>query len=105
MTGDERAHLREIRAARALEILELALHAAHLATRGLDDALRFGLRLADDEPRLALGLLARLLAHLLRGDERLVQRAIALAEGAELLVERARLLVEVLIDAREAFHL
>jgi len=105
MARDERAHLREVRATRALERLQLVLHLAHFGARRFDVPLAFCLRFADDEGRLALRLLARLLPHLLRGDERLVQRAVALAERAQLLVEGARLLVQILVHACQALHL
>jgi hypothetical protein len=64
-----------------------------------------GPRLAPDQLRVALGLLARVGAQLLRGDERVVQRAIALAERAQLLVEVARLLLQLLIDAHQPLEL
>jgi hypothetical protein len=41
----------------------------------------------------------------LRADQRIVERLVALAEGAELLVEPARLGVELLALAREALEL
>ena len=52
-----------------------------------------------------LRLLADLAAQLLRRDERLVDRLVALAERAQLLVEAARLRVEILIDARQPLEL
>src|SRR6185437_10218490 len=51
------------------------------------------------------GLLANLAAELLRRDERFVDRLVALAKGAELLVKAARFVVEVLVDAREPLQL
>ena len=52
-----------------------------------------------------LRLLADLAAQLLRGDERFVDRLVALAERAQLLVKAARLGVEILVDARQPLEL
>ena len=50
-------------------------------------------------------LLADLAAKLLRRDERVVDRLVALAKRAQLLVKAARLGVEILIDSRQALEL
>ena len=62
-------------------------------------------RLAQDELRLALRLLADLAAQLLRADERVVERLVALAKRAQLLVEALRLGVELLGLARQPLEL
>ena len=95
----------EVRSARPVETVELFLHAAHVGLRGLDDALPFRLRLTDDELRLALGLLADLATQLLRRHQRIVERLVALAECAQLLVKAPRLGVEILIDSGQTLHL
>src|SRR5215208_1573217 len=102
---DERAEMRDVDALGALQRVQVARDAARLGVRGTDDPLPLRLRLADDELRLALGRLAGLGAELLRGDQRLAQRLVPLAERAELLVEVARLLLEVLVHARQPLHL
>jgi hypothetical protein len=63
------------------------------------------LRLTHDELRFALGLLADFAAQLLRADQGVVQRLVAVAKGLQLLVEAARFLVEFLIGARQSLDL
>ena len=90
-----RAHLREVGAARALERVDLDLKAAHVDARLVKQAFALGTRLAQDQLRLAVGLLPGFGAQLLRGNERVVERLVALAERAELLVESLRLGLEL----------
>src|SRR5205823_5117041 len=101
----ERPHLCQICPSRAVEIIKLFLHAPHIGFGGLDDSLALPLRLAKNQLCLALCLLADFTAQLLRRDQRIVQRLVALAERPQLLVKATRLRIEVLIDARQAFHL
>ena len=99
---DQHAHLREIRAPRAIERRDLILDAADFGARLVEHPLGFRARFAHDQLRLLLRLLADLAAQLLRRDERVVDRLVALAKRAQLLVEAARLRLEILVDARRA---
>ena len=99
------AKLREMAAARALELRDVRLELPDLVAAALQISLRLGARLAEDELRLALRLLADLAAKLLRAHERVVQRLVALAERAELLVKALRLRLELLGLARQPLEL
>ena len=69
--------------------------APYFSANFLEQPLSLALCLAHDQHRLALGLLLRLLAQLLRRDEGVIQRAIALPEG-----ERRRMLESVRASVR-----
>ena len=73
MARDQHPHLRQVRAPRPIEIVQLLFHSPDLGFCRLDDPLRLGLCLAQDELRLPLGLLPNFAAKLLRGDERIVR--------------------------------
>ena len=88
-----------------LESRHTLLHAANLAARVLDDTVRLGAGLSDDELSLLVGLLADVAAELLRRDQCLVDRFVAFAERAELLVEAFCFGFELLVEARQAFQL
>ena len=105
LTLGDQSQLREVRAARSFERLELILHAANLRARLVDDSLGVGLRLAKNERRFLVRLLLDVCAQLLRGDERFVDGLVALAKCAKLLVESARLRVEILVQSRETLEL
>ena len=92
-------------AARLLEPDHVGLELASIVSNAVELALALRTRLAQDELRLSLGLLANFGAQLLRGHERLVERLVALAERAQLLVESARLGVELLIHPRQTLEL
>src|SRR5215831_10175350 len=88
-----------------LETRDAFLHPADFAARLLDDAVRLGPCLPDDELPFLVGLLADVAAELLRGDQCLVDRLVPLAERAELLVEALGFGLELLVEARQAFQL
>ena len=63
---DHHAQLREVVRGAPLQLAMCVLETADLAAAALEDALALGARLAQDQLRLALGLLADLAAQLLR---------------------------------------
>src|SRR5581483_741902 len=71
----------------------------------LHDPLPFRSRLAQDKLGLPLRLLPDLRPELLRRDQRVVQRLVALAKDAKLLVEPPRPRLEILTLAREPLKL
>src|SRR5262249_21978868 len=81
------------------------LDTPHLGARLVEEA--FGLRacLADDELPFLFGLLPDLVAQLLRGDQRVIDRLVSFTKRSELFVKPARLGVEILIDARQPLEL
>jgi hypothetical protein len=112
----QQAELREIGAVRPVERGDLLLDAPLLAAQLLGalasavdrvapDLIALGPRLAPDQLGLALGLLLGLVPELLRRDQRLVEGAVAIAERAQLLVEVAGLLVELLVQTRQTLEL
>ena len=83
----------------------MVVQVADLIPAPLEDLLGFAARLTKDQLRLALRLLADLAAKLLRTDQRVVERLVALAERAELLVKSLLLRLELLSLARQALEL
>src|SRR5690606_9666710 len=78
---------------------------AHSGPRWVDDAIAFGARLAQDELRLTIGLLADLRAQLLRGHQRIVQRLVPVAIGAQLLDRRLVLAIQLVVEADQPLQL
>src|SRR6476661_4638961 len=101
---DHRPELRQVRTPRAYQALDLILEAAGFGTDGLEVALDLCSRLAHHELRLAIRLFTNLRPKLLRRDERVVERLVALAERAKLLHGPLRFLLELLIRAAEPLH-
>ena len=83
----------------------MVVQVANLIPAPLENLLRFPARLAKDELRLTLGLLADLPAKLLGADERVVERLVALPERTKLLVKSLRLRLELLRLPRQALQL
>src|ERR1700736_1748291 len=94
-----------MRAARAIELDEMRLDLAHFGPRRLDLLLADDARFAHDELGLALRRLPDLLAQLLRAHQRVVERFVPIAKGAQLLVEPLGLGVQLDRLLREALEL
>ena len=97
--------LRQVAPTPAPERMHLFLTAAQLVAHPLQELVRLGLRLTYNQLRLALRLRLDVGAQLLRTDQRFVERRIAIAKHLQLLVLVARLLLELLVGARQALQL
>ena len=91
--------------ARPLQGIELGAELADIGPRGLEKLFSFRARLAKDQLRLAIGLLARFGAQLLRGDERIIEGLVALTKRAQLFVKSLGLRLEFLVHARQPLQL
>src|SRR5690606_8345373 len=100
----DRPQLSEVGATRAVELLDVRLQRRNLLPRLRDDLLRRRLRLAAHQLGLARRLVLHFLAQLLRRDQGLVDRLVALAVMLELLVAVADLGLELAIRADQALE-
>jgi len=101
----QRAKSRHVRLELALDVRALAPHLALRGARIFDHPQRLRLRFAHDDLSLALRRRARLFTQLLRRDERLVHRALALPVHAQLLTERRQPLFEHRLLAQDPLEL
>src|SRR5438552_3831862 len=100
-----RAQPRHLRLTLAPDAAALPRDLALRGPRLFAHAPRLGPRLTHDDLGFALGRRARLLAELLRRDERLVHRALSLPVHAQLLPERRQPLLEHRLLAQDALEL
>src|SRR6266545_828827 len=101
---EQRAKAADILLELPLGLRHARLHHALRVLRFVEQPRRFRLRLAHDHLPLALRGGARVLAQLLRGDEGLVHRFLALAKHPQLLGQRGDTLVEYLALAHRALQ-
>src|SRR6266498_3197367 len=101
---EQRAKAADILLELPLGLRHARLHHALRVLRFVEQPRRFRLRLAHDHLPLALRGGARVLAQLLRGDEGLVHRFLALAKHPQMLGQRGHALVEYLALAHRALQ-
>ena len=87
-----------------LRLRHLALHHVLCAARFVEQPFRFCFRLAHDHLSLTLSGGARVLAQLLRRDQRFVHRFLAFPEDAQLLGQRGNALLQNLAFAHRALQ-
>src|SRR5688500_12614610 len=100
-----RAKLREIRAARADQSLNLVFEPPRIRANALDVLLDLRAGFTHQQLRFPIGLLADLRAELLRGHEGVVEGLVAFAKRPELLHEPLGFLLEILVEPDEPLQL
>jgi hypothetical protein len=94
-----------VRATCPIELGQVHLESPNLASHLLQLALALGSRFSNDQRRLTVGRFTDLVAELLGAHQGVVQRLVALAKCAKLLVEALCLRVQVHRLTRQALEL